>query len=101
LPNPSILLDTIPNVGYYWYMEDMDMDTLRAERANLVKADADSYDPDARPGSATWRRNKADRDALKAFDGSHPEVVAAIRAEGEAARKVKYEALSDFAKLGH
>lgn len=73
------------------------MDTLRAERRKLVQADADSYNPDAFPGSAEWRKNKIARDTLATFDAAHPEVVVAIRAERPAA---KYDSLSDFAKHG-
>lgn len=53
---------------------------LREARMDLVNRERGSYSPDDFPGSAGWRKNKAAREALKAFDSAHPEILAEIKA---------------------
>lgn len=76
------------------------MSNLRTEREALAQAESRSYDPDAFPGSARWMKNNNAARALAAFDAEHPEIVAELKAEKEAARKAKFDAMSDFAKNG-
>ena len=74
--------------------------TPRGQRAALAKAERDSYSADAFPGSRQWLENKKHADALKAFDAAHPELVAELKAEREAAERAAYDRLSDFIKDG-
>ena len=74
--------------------------TPRGQREALVMAEADSYSPDAFPGSRQWIENKKAADALAAFDRRHPEVKAEMDAERAAAEKARYESLSEFVKSG-
>lgn len=73
---------------------------LKAQRADLAKAEYNSYDPDHFPGSKGWLRNKQARIALEAFDAAHPDILAANQAARNAEQAADYEALSDFAKGG-
>jgi len=74
--------------------------TPRGQRAALVTAEYNTYNPEAFPGSAEWRKNAAARDALDTFDAAHPELVAELEAEAKAAKQARYDALSDFVKNG-
>ena len=78
----------------------MSNQSLRDHRKALAEAEYNSYDPDNFPGSARWRKNKVDADALAAFDTVHPEIIEAIKAEKKAAEKAAYDSLSDFVKMG-
>jgi len=73
---------------------------LTAQRAELAKAEYNSYDPGNYPGSKGWMKNKQARLALEAFDIAHPEILAANQAARGAKQAADYEALSDFAKGG-
>jgi hypothetical protein len=53
---------------------------LQEARKELVRNERGTYSPDDFPGSGGWRRNKAAREALKAFDAAHPEILAGIKA---------------------
>ena len=64
----------------------------KIQRRNLVRAEMDSYDSSAFPGSRQWRQNQSDRAAIKAFDAAHPEVLAEIKAGDEAAKAAKMDA---------
>lgn len=74
----------------------MSNQSLREQRAALVRAECNSYDPENFPGSKGWRKNKADAEAISAFDVAHPEVIAEIR--DEAAAKKAAEAAKESAK---
>jgi hypothetical protein len=74
--------------------------TLEGQREALARAEYNSYDPDAFPGSAKWNANKRAADALAAFDEAHTEIKAAVDAARKATEQARYAALSDFAKMG-
>ena len=74
--------------------------TLREERSELARAEYNSYDEDAFPGSARWMKNRRDSDALAAFDAAHPEIIAELETERKAAQQARYDGLSDFVKSG-
>lgn len=73
---------------------------LTAQRAELAKAEYNSYDPDNFPGSKGWMKNKQARQALAAFDAAHPEILEVNKSAKIAREQAEYEALSDFAKGG-
>jgi hypothetical protein len=74
--------------------------TLAGQREALAMAEYNTYSPENFPGSAKWRANKRAADALAVFDAAHPEIAAAKEADRQAAQKAKYDALSDFVKMG-
>ena len=76
------------------------MQELREERKILAEMERNTYSPESFPGSAAWKINNKAADALKAFDLAHPEIIAEIKIERAAARKAKYDGLSDFVKMG-
>ena len=73
---------------------------LKAQRAELAKAEYNSYDPENFPGSKGWLKNKQARRALDEFDSAHPEIIAANKADREKKEEAAYEGMSDFAKWG-
>lgn len=74
--------------------------TPRGQRKALAIAEYNLYSPDHFPGSEKWNRWNQAVKALEAFDAAHPELVAELKAEAEAGRNAKYDALSDFVKNG-
>lgn len=74
--------------------------TLREERAILAKEELNTYDADAFPGSAPWMKNNKAAKVLRAFDAAHPEILAELKADAEAARTRSFDNLSDFIKSG-
>lgn len=74
--------------------------TIEGQRDALVQAERNSYSEEAFPGSPRWMKNKKDRDALEAFDRAHPEIAKAAQAAWEARQKDRYNAMSDFVKMG-
>lgn len=74
--------------------------TPRGQREALVIAEYNSYDADAFPGSAKWRKNHSDRLALDVFDAANPDLVEEIKKERALGQKARYNALSDFVKNG-
>ena len=77
-----------------------DMASMISKRNELSDAERYSYSPDDFPGSKNWRINKAHADALAAFDAANPEVLAEVKAQRKAREAARYNALSDFAKMG-
>ena len=76
------------------------LESPRGQREALVMAERGSYSPDAFPGSRQWLANKRAADALAEFDAAHPELVAELKAEADAAKQAAYDNLSDFVKRG-
>ena len=74
--------------------------TPAGQRAALVRAAYNSYSPDHFPGSAKWLENKRHEDALAAFDAAHPELAAAAEEARKATQQARFDALSDFARMG-
>jgi len=83
---------------YCSYMENNTADLMET-RKTLARTEADLY-TDAFPGSKPWLRHNAAFKALCDFDKAHPEIAESCKAEAEAARKARYDDLSDFAKGG-
>ena len=73
---------------------------LLEKRQALADTEQYSYDPSDYPGSRRWKEHKKHADVLKAFDAAHPEIIEGLKAERDAARKAKFDNLSDFVKNG-
>jgi len=72
----------------------------RAMRAFLAAQEENTYSENHFPGSRKWFENKDAADALRHFDNAHPELKAALDTERRNEANARYDALSDFVKMG-
>ena len=66
---------------------------LRAQREDLADALSMGYSADDYPGSKGWLATQAAQKALDDFDVTHPEIIAAIKAERAAKAEGKAQSL--------
>lgn len=69
-------------------------------RAKLAREERNTYSPNYFPGTRAWHKNHDAVIALREFDAAHPEIAAEIDAAWRAREAAKYDALSDFVKMG-
>lgn len=74
--------------------------TPRGYRAKLSAECENTYSENHYPGTNKWFAHKDACDALKKFDAEHADLAAQIDAEWAAREAARYDALSDFVKMG-
>ncbi len=78
----------------------LNSDDPNIRRAALVIKERDTYSPENFPGSSRWLENKKWADQIAEIDRDHPEISEKLNADRKARDKAKYDALSDFVKMG-